>query len=433
MKIYIIYSLILLNACSFFLSQAEALNPRVSQLIEFETEANAVSTRSKDMVKLPHVDIPLKYLISDFAKRTDFRISKSLLFKKDGIQMVRWILNPEDTKWGDALIKYFNEKHQLVLNKQYYFHGYKTSSRSYIAEDPMSGAVFSVKSSTNVTGGYWSDKKQPLGEAIDSRIMSDFLYNQKKKRPFVHFIFMDEPAILGIKEIDQAVVIRDLNEIKRPDRIKYYLPGFSALHEKIGKEIAAKNGSSDPYEFWTENYVKVAGRALGELAARTGLQFDSPHSQNFLIELNHKMQPTGKLVIRDMADLYVDKSYIKAIEGEHSKILEHFTQKGNLLNSISAGFGPLHGNKKPSWVSETRYSAWNKIFFESFESSFLEISGYDLKSLKSAHYQSGDYFSASYRLSKNAEFSGLYDSLKANGYLPSPNAKLCAQIFMKAM
>jgi hypothetical protein len=278
-----------------------------------------------------------------------------------------------------------------------------------------------VKSSTNVAGGHWRDKKQPVGEATDARLISDFLSQQRRLRHFEYFTFLDEPAVLWAKGIDQAVVIRDLGALKSANGDHYYLPGFSALHETMGREIALRNGSVDPLQFWTENYIRVAGRALGELAARTGMQFDSPHSQNFLIELDRHFRPTGKLVLRDMSDLYVDQNFVMALMGDEKgkQFLERMTQKENILSVVSGGFGPLHGNTYPSWVDRKQYGAWKDVFFEEFEKTFKEISDFELKDLKAGHSQEGDYFIAKYSLLRSPRASDFFGNMRNLGYVAS--------------
>ena len=117
-----------------------------------------------------------------------------------------------------------------------------------------------------------------------------------------NFIYLDEPAVFGIKALDQGMIIRMLGEL--PSRGKHYIPGFSVLHEEEGKHIAKLNGSDDPAEFWKEHYIKPLGRGIAELFAMTGLAYDSPHSQNFLVELDNNFKPTGKIVFRDLGDSY---------------------------------------------------------------------------------------------------------------------------------
>lgn len=392
-----------------------ALTPGAQRLVGYETRANAAGARSNKPIPMPHIEIPVEYVGINFAKRLDQKIAASLIFEKNGKYFVRWILNPEDTKWGKELVNHLSLLGLKVEIKNQFI-GYQTASRSYIVEDPATGAMFSVKSSTNVTGGFWRDKKQPVGEARDSRLMSDFLYEQNKLRPFEYFKIMDEPAILKIDAVDQAVVIRDLVDLKSLDNNKIYLPGFSALHEEVGRDIAMANHSNDPYAFWTENYIKVAARALAELGARTGIQFDSPHSQNFLIELDSNYKPTGKLILRDMADLYLDATYIEKLKGPNSKLINNFSQKENIKSYTSAGFGPLHGNKKPSWVSEEQYTVWNDVFFDEYNKVLSRQLNIDFSS--KTGFQNGDYFSANYNLTKNKDVLELMEIVTKRGYLP---------------
>lgn len=393
---FIILSSLLISA------QSRALTVAAKALVNYETKSNAVSVRNNEVMQIPHFEIPLNMLSLDFADRFPESIRKHLIFQKDGQSYVRWILNPEDTKWFLEIEKYFKAQ-GVVLEKKYYFTGYQTASRSYIVEDPNKEIQFSVKSSTNKTGGYWADKKQPVGEATDSRLNADFLYNLQKKQKFDNLIIMDEPAIMKIPFLDQAVVIRDLGEMNSANSDKIYVPGFSVLYESTGREIAAKNGSLDPQAFWTENYIKPVGRALGEFAARTGMQFDSPHSQNFLVELDSNYRPTGKIVLRDLADLYINSTFTAVLHPQAKQYFAEFSQKENIKDYIPAGFGPLHGNNFPSWVSDAQYTNWSRCFFAEFEKTFTQVSGLPstvFRSHDGAVY--GKYFSNTYTVDKDA-------------------------------
>lgn len=393
---------LLLVGSLFISGHANALTPAARALINYETKSNAVSTRNNQAIPMAHYEIPLEMVSVDFAARLPESIRQHLIFQKDGKSYVRWILNPEDTKWFVEVEAHFAAK-GLSLEKKHYFTGYQTASRSYIVEDPRKEIQFSVKSSTDKTGGYWADKKQPVGEADDSRANADFLDEITKKLSFEHVIIMDEPAIMKIPAIDQAVVIRDLNDVNSERSGKIYVPGFSVLYEQTGKEIAAKNGSNDPQKFWTEHYVQAVGRALGEFAARTGMQFDSPHSQNFLVELDSNYRPTGRIVLRDLADLYINKDLANTLHPNATEYLTKFSQQGNLLNKIAAGFGPLHGNTAPTWVSDTQYSTWKDVFFEEFERSFSKVSGLPAEAYKSTvGSRSGNYFLNSYEVKKDS-------------------------------
>lgn len=413
---------------SFFSLGAHALTPGAQKLVILETQFNAAATRSSEPVMMPHYEISLEWVGHDFADRLDSKIRDSLVVQINGQTYIRWILNPEDTKWGKQLQLYFKEKYSFDLEVKYHYIGYQTASRSYIVEDPVSKIQFSVKSSTNNTGGVWQNKKQPVGEAIDSRLVGDFLNSQNRIRPFKNFIVLDEPAILSMAEVDQAVIIRDLKDLNAHQPKHYYIPGFSLLHQEYGQELAKKNGSNEPYKYWTENYIRPVGRALGELAARTGMQLDSPHSQNFLIEFDVNFKPTGRVVLRDLADFYIEENFMRAIEGPNSPFLKKFNQKLIVKKSIQSGFDPLYGNAHPSWVTPQRYAIWLDVFYQEFNQSFKQISGYDPElAMISKPQQDGDRFYAEIDV-KQKIGDPFFETLKTYNHFPS-QAFLCGQIF----
>ncbi len=132
-------------------SPAFSLTPAAQTLVHLETKAHGASTRSDQPIAMPHFEIPVEFLQANFADRIRPEILKHLIFNKNGKNYLRWILNPEDTKWSDEVAKYFSTK-GIFLKKEYHFIGYQTASRSYIVEDPFRETQFSVKSSTNQTG-----------------------------------------------------------------------------------------------------------------------------------------------------------------------------------------------------------------------------------------------------------------------------------------
>ncbi len=409
-------------------TSAFSLTPAAKTLVHFETKANAVSSRNENPIQMPHFEIPVEFLEANLSDRLRPEYLKHLLFKKRGKTYLRWILNPEDTLWSNEVAAHFQNK-GIHLTKKYYFTGYQTASRSYIVEDPKQEIQFSVKSSTNKTGGHWSDKKQPIGEAIDSRLNAEFLADVQKKLAFKNIIILDEPAIFSIGDLDQAVVIRDLGFLNDSTSDMIYVPGFSVLHEGTGKMIAEKNGSKDPKTYWTENYIKPVGRALGELAARTGMQFDSPHSQNFLIEMTKDYKPTGRIVLRDLADLYIYKDIAAVIHNDPENYFKSFSQKENIINSIAGSFGPLHGNTFPTWVTTSDYKLWMTDFYSEFEKTFeaeSKVSSTEFK--KTEGRMSGLYYSNSYKIPKNEATSEFWKNMFQ---FQTPKGNLnCSYIFL---
>jgi hypothetical protein len=385
------------------------LSSQVEALVNFETHSNAAATRSNDPVKIQNYEIPLKLLKANIADRMPQDVKNSLIFQKDGETYVRWLINPEDTKWHLDVEKFLKSK-GVSAEKHSYFTGYMTASRSYIIEDPNTKAVFSGKVSTNITGGNWRDKKQAVDDAEEARMASDFVQAEKARAPFQDLVIMDEPAMFGIEgDVDQAMLIRTLADLPKGDKI--YIPGFAVMHDETGKKIAALNGSKDPEAYWEEHYNQPLAKAVAEFAARTGLTYDSPHSQNFLVELDSKMKPTGKIVFRDFGDTYAFAPFFqKSNEGDFLKKWE----SDNVLKQLDVGIGIIHGNTPPSWLSDDQYNAWGTDFYKQFEAEYSRISGVPLSDLQATLSRNGDYFGKDYTAKADKGWNDYFATLAAN-------------------
>ncbi|MEN9723089.1 MAG: hypothetical protein RJB38_1075 [Pseudomonadota bacterium] len=386
---------------------ARAADAEVAEMVRFETRANAAAKRNHQMIPIEHYEIPLVVLESDLAQQLPVEVKDSLIFQKDGKPFVRWIINPEDTKWHREVEKWLVAK-GLSTQRHQHFRAYMTASRSYILEDPITRAQFSAKVSTDYTGGAWRDKKLPMDDARQVRMVSDYVRAGVSERPLQHAIVMDEPAMFGIAEIDQAFLIRTLNGLDEEGR--YYLPGFSAVHEKVGAMIARKNGAKDIAQFWNENYNQPLARALAEFTARFGLTYDSPHSQNFLVELDEKLKPTGRIILRDFGDTYATAEFLIA-KGRRD-FLKKWEKDNILKREIHISVGLIHGNVKPSWLSESQYMAWGRDFFEEYERELAKQTGVPRSQLQDQVYVSGRYFSKTYSVASPEwnQFLGLKKS-----------------------
>lgn len=390
--------------CSSILSSnlSWAISKEMHAMVRMETHSNAAAARNSDFVRLEHYEIPLELIEADVALRSNPEFVSSMIFEKDGKKFVRWVINPEDTKWHKE-VETFLVKNGVNPVRKKHFAGYMTASRSYIAVDPKTGAEFSLKVSTDKTGGNWRDKKQTLEDSQQIRMMTDFVNNQVRTQSELnHIILADEPMIFGIKEIDQGMVIRSYEELTKSG--KRYVPGFSIMHEKLGKEIAKANGSNDPAAYWNEHYNKPLARALAEFFVLTGMTYDSPHSQNFLVELDEKNRPTGKIVLRDFGDTYVSVDFFQAVGRED--IVKKWEQSNLLKGRMSVSVGILHGNNPPAWMDtnlgsgiENSYNSWGYDFFKEFEAEFKHQTGIDL-SIKNNQRETrnGFYISKSYSL-----------------------------------
>lgn len=378
-----------------------AISREMYDLVTLETKANAVTTRSNEMVPLEHYEIPLSLVEADIAERANPIFVKALVFNKNGEKYVRWILNPEDTQWHQDVAD-FLLRNNINPEKKKYFQGYMTASRSYIVVDPQTGAEFSFKGSTNRTGGNWHNKKQTWEDGKQIRMMTDFVHSQLAKQPRLeHIVLLDEPMAFGIKALDQGMVIRSYEGLTHSG--KRYVPGFSIMHEKTGAALALDNGSRDPAAYWNEHYNKPLARALAEFMALTGMTYDSPHSQNFLVELTAENRPTGKIVLRDFGDTYISSEFFTAIQ--RTDILRTW-EKGNVLSKyLSSGVGILHGNTPPRWINMVRnslknksYFQWGRDFYKEFQKELLRQTGVEFTPLGAYPVREDNYFSQRYDL-----------------------------------
>lgn len=395
LKSLFIFALLIVTQISW------AISKEMQDLVTLETKANAVATRNDTLVKLDHYEIPLRILEADVALRSNPNFVSALIFKKGGERYVRWIINPEDTKWYKE-VEAFLVKNKVKPERRSYFEGYMTASRSYIVVDPKSGAEFSFKGSTDHTGGAWRDKHQSWDDGKQIRLMTDFVNSQLKNQPKLeNIILLDEPIAFGIKEIDQGMIIRSYEGLTNSG--KRYIPGFSIMHEKAGRELALANGSTDPATYWNEHYNKPLARALAEFFALTGMTYDSPHSQNFLVELDANNKPTGKIVLRDFGDTFLSTEFFEA--ANRKDILEKWEQKNLKKDKMAVGVGILHGNSAPSWMdivnntnSTNSYDKWGRDFFVEFEKEFARQTSVALTPAQRQPGRGGLYVSKGYSL-----------------------------------
>ncbi len=418
-----------------FLS-AFGLTDNAEWLVYFETQANAVSKRSDEPIKIEHFEIPLSAVEKMQSSYSDQGALESLIFKKDGRNYIRWIINPEDTKWHKEVEKWLKENH-LDTTRYKYYTGYQTSSRTYVIEDPVTKAEFMAKVSTNKTGGWWADKKQEWSDARDVKMAADHIQRAIKKYTPRNFKYMDESLVFGLPAVNQGMIVRSLQKLSNSKF--YYLPGFSAVHENIGREIALRNGSDNPLEYWNEHYNKPLGRALAEFAVMTGMSYDSPHSQNFLVELDKNLKPTGKIILRDTGDIYITAPYTRQFNAE----IVRSWPKDNKVEYLWGGVGVLHGNNKPKWINEEAYNAWGRDFFREYDAEMSRLTGIDIDLL--IKYSKPDDPSSlidpEQKISRNGDYVGkgirIYSQiwqdflakLKSQGGFRKPARMRCSEMF----
>lgn len=103
------------------------------------------------------------------------------------------------------------------------------------------------------------------------------------------------------KRTGRGYLIRDISPLNDGH---YYLPAFAI--PVVGREIAKHNGQEFEV-FWQKHYAGPIGKLKADLLLRYGLQMETPNAQNFLIQLDRNLRPTGLIVVRDIADsIFVD-------------------------------------------------------------------------------------------------------------------------------
>jgi hypothetical protein len=333
---------------------------------------------------LYHYDIPVEKLgVGHSVAELPKKYHQELIFEKNGKRYIRWIINPEDTVYH-LKVKAWLKKNDLNDQPKQLFLGHLTASRSivvYSPDDP-DRPLFSVKVSTNRTGGKWKkdknvDLKQVKESLASSRLAKKVL--EQSPSPFKTLVLLNEPAIFSLplegKEKasqNQGMIIRDLSPMKKNF---HYLPGFSALDDKVGKDIAKKNGSSDPATFWEEHYIKPVARGSAELSAVMGLSMTSSHNQQWLIELDEQYRPTGKIFLRDFNDSHIFRHFYHSPNQFDKEFVKIMGQGKYVKNHILVQFGLFHGMPLPSWLKQSHLKKYPEVFFEEFDQHYSYMTG----------------------------------------------------------
>ncbi len=359
----------------------EAFPEPVQKFLEWEFHANTAnnpSTRGNQYFQMKHFEFPLSELEGHFADTLDPKIRKALIFTKDNQEWIRWVVNSEDTSNYLKVESWLKGK-GLDATLKSRFVGALTSSRSMLVSDPKSGAIFSIKVGTNKTGGNWQDKGVNRNQVVKARLANDIQENVERRFAFKNLVIQLETAGGVIADIDHGFIVRELGDDFVSGK-KYYLPGFSALNEAVGESISKTNGANNPAKFWTKHYHAPLGKASAEMFSFMGLTFQSAHSQQYLIELDKNMKPTGKIVFRDIADSWAMKPFFEKFEKKFPGIIEIWLNE-YMNTNLRVATGTLHGMSNPSWITREIYEDMNKVFFKNFDHVVSEITRVPISSL----------------------------------------------------
>lgn len=353
-----------------------ALPGPVEKLVEWENAANAgalQSSRPFERLEYYEIELSLVEAMGGNAAALPREVRETLVFERSGRKYLRWILHPEDRANGARVEEFLRSKGVTPVRQTGALTGYSTASRTMVVVG-ANGTPFCLKVGLDrAPGSFKRDKPHTIGDAESAIVMDRYLERITKEQPLKSVVLWREPAAWGIREASgetMAMSVRTMNGLEKGNGNKYYLPGFSALHEAEGRNIAKANGSENPAEFWKKHYAEALGDALGELAARTGVVYDSPHSQNFLVELEMregKLVPTGRIALRDFGDAYLIRSMAK--KNGLADGAGGYRHRDVDLLPVSVGF--TQGGQAPKWLDRIAKKGWDEAFFQRFESSFV--------------------------------------------------------------
>jgi len=120
-----------------------------------------------------------------------------------------------------------------------------------------------------------------------------------------------EPVFLFYKNL--AVSVRDWSPFLNNNN--FYMPLFSFSHNHASSVLALLNGYVDPQLFYLEKVVYNNARAQTEWATKTGLEFETPHHQQFLaiLDSEYQVNSQGRQLFRDYGDSNLSAAMLKKL------------------------------------------------------------------------------------------------------------------------
>lgn len=343
--------------------------------LEVKVNTGASSERTDQPIRLEHVEIPMALLKDSFGLGLRQEILDSLVIEINGEKFVRWIFNPEDTKYKAEVLKELEKLTGKAPETKSHYIGYLTASRSLVIQDSVTGAIFSLKTSTNKTGGNWNDKKMTGVAAAISREYSDLIQRNQGIDHNKHFVALPEPLAFTFAEADQAFTVRDY-PIFSNSQLRI-IPFFAALHPNFGKEFAEKKGV-DPTTYWTDHLTTTWGRAMAEGLAHYGFYPNSAHSQDFTMEFNEQREPTGRIYVRDIMDSDGERMILEARKA--SEVLDIY----KTTTKITAWTGkvymkaiPFNGTNPPEWLNIEKFMHGFYVGFTQRYSHLTKVTGFE--------------------------------------------------------
>ncbi len=104
-----------------------------------------------------------------------------------------------------------------------------------------------------------------------------------------------------------------------------------------------------------------------------------PPWPNFLEVLGADMKPTGRIVLRDFGDTYLNPTIVEA--SIRPSLIRLWSPSPIKPLDLSVLFGPLHGNQAPTWLSASGKEKWARTLMNRWEAKFSELTGVTIETL----------------------------------------------------
>ncbi len=290
-------------ACALFIvpaatwaqgSCSKLFAPRISETIGDDPVAQLMlweQTSNQERWFKPTENIQLSYRkieADDVIVRTESFTPKIIEAYFNIGENVRWLRHPLNTS---VTVPYKDDPSQ-GRKKAFY-----SASRSMFTK--IKGSLFTFKLPTDHPH---PNSRAQVGKAdlnndsiISMRRSKHIRTYDKLNKPAPELYILTEVISVASKQ-GNAFSVRDLRPLQDGN---YYLPAFSIPY--AGREIAEIN-KTEFNQFWEKNYGELLGQAKAQLLLRYGLQMKTPNAQNWLVQLDKNMKPTGRMYMRDVAD-----------------------------------------------------------------------------------------------------------------------------------
>jgi hypothetical protein len=334
------------------------INPRtaVRMLKHWEQSSN------QERWGKPSTAVDIQYVEKDPAQlkvRTSEGISPELLAQFSQENFVRWYRHPLNES---NTVPFLKDPASGVIPAHY------SASRSMFV---MVGKdLYSFKLGTDhphPNGPKQAGKADLLNDSDISMRRSAHIRASDKILPKAKRLYV-LTEVLSVATETNGFSVRDLRPLQDGH---LYMPAFSVPY--AGRKIAERL-NVDFTELWGEAFAANLGAAKAELLMRYGLQMKTPNAQNWLIQLDKKLRPTGKIYMRDVADSnYVD--FIAPFVGAQIQMIADKKSSYTIMTSLEPFWENSVWQMDEGGVTPAQSRQWGQAHDQAYIATICEYLG----------------------------------------------------------